>query len=253
MSTTSIRQSTRTAGEARRAGPAFAAALLMLHALFGLVAPAPLPAQATDSARATIAIMNFTSAAMIRKDEYAALSDGIPLILRTELAMSPALQVVEREQLQSVLAELKLQRSEQVDQSTAVKVGRLLGAQYLLFGGFVIDPRNTMQLTTRVVSVETGRVEFVSSVTGKGSDVFELAAELSRKLVAGLKLAPAQGEARTGDAGARSLDALVLYSRAIGEKERGNKASAVELARQALKLYPDFREARTMLSSLGGG
>jgi TolB-like protein len=225
----------------------------VLLAAGGLVtAPAPLRAQARDQKPATIAILNFTSAAMVRPEQYAALSDGIPLILQTELAMSPAMQVVEREQLLKVLDELKLQKTSAVDPTSVVQAGKLLGAQYFLLGGFVIDPSNTMQLTARAVSIETSRIVYTASVQGKGGDVFKLVAELARKLSTGLQLTPPRVGARPRETGTRSLDALVLYSRAIGEKERGNRAGAVTLARQALELYPDFAEAKAMVAGLGG-
>src|SRR4029079_8712759 len=52
----------------------------------------------------------------------------------TELVKSGKFRVVEREQLQALMDEKNLTLSGDVDPSTAVKVGKLLGVNYLLTG-----------------------------------------------------------------------------------------------------------------------
>lgn len=52
----------------------------------------------------------------------------------TELVKSGKFRVVEREQLQALMAEKNLTLSGDVDPSTAVKIGKLLGVNYLLTG-----------------------------------------------------------------------------------------------------------------------
>ncbi|MFL6192870.1 MAG: CsgG/HfaB family protein [Thermoanaerobaculia bacterium] len=52
----------------------------------------------------------------------------------TELVKSGKFRVVEREQLQALMSEKNLTLSGDVDPSTAVKIGKLLGVNYLLTG-----------------------------------------------------------------------------------------------------------------------
>src|SRR6185436_12447551 len=52
----------------------------------------------------------------------------------TELVKSGKFRVVEREQLQALMQEKNLTLSGDVDPATAVKVGKLLGVNYLLTG-----------------------------------------------------------------------------------------------------------------------
>jgi curli biogenesis system outer membrane secretion channel CsgG len=65
--------------------------------------------------------------------------------------------VVERERLLLALEELRLGTSALADESTGLRLGRLVGARLMVFGGYqVIEDK--MRLDLRVVEVETGRV-----------------------------------------------------------------------------------------------
>jgi curli biogenesis system outer membrane secretion channel CsgG len=93
-------------------------------------------------------------------------------------------QVVEREHLSSILAEQNLVRGGRVDPSRAVEIGRLLGAQMLVFGTVtrfelsstgrvgvggigVGGTRGRVSLTNRVVDATSGVI--LGSVEGNGS------------------------------------------------------------------------------------
>lgn len=65
--------------------------------------------------------------------------------------------VVERTRLVRVLEELRLGSSDLADQQTRLRVGRLLGARYMVFGGYQIIG-GQMRLDLRLVEVETGKI-----------------------------------------------------------------------------------------------
>jgi len=65
--------------------------------------------------------------------------------------------VVERERLLLVLEELHLGTTMLVDETTRLKLGRLVGAGFMVFGGYQIIG-NQMRLDLRLVEVETGKV-----------------------------------------------------------------------------------------------
>src|SRR5579872_5170411 len=114
---------------------------------------------ALAQSKPTVAIMYFNDVAIGKAhDELAPLSKGICDVLISEMADNPGIKVVERDQLQSIVAEQKLTTEKMTDPQTAVKVGKLLSAHHMLFGGFVTDPSGTMVLTVRSVKVETGEI-----------------------------------------------------------------------------------------------
>jgi curli biogenesis system outer membrane secretion channel CsgG len=122
------------------------------------------------------------------KTDFDGLGRGIAAMLITDLSKVPEIQLVERDRMQAVLDEQHLQQTSLFDPATAVKAGKLLGAEYLLTGAFsTVDPN--MRIDTRVVRVETGEVVRTAKVQGKGDKFFELQQKLAKELVDGLPVA----------------------------------------------------------------
>ncbi len=88
----------------------------------------------------------------------------------SRLSTKPGVQVIERQKLLSVLQELKLGSSELTDESVRLKVGRMLGARRMVFGGYLVSG-GSMRLDLRLVDVETGRVLKTAKKTVKAGDV----------------------------------------------------------------------------------
>ncbi len=217
-------------------------------------------AKAPDS-RPTIAVMYFSNAALVKHDEYEPLSKGMAEMLITELSANPALHVIEREQLQKLLDEQNLAGAGRVDQETAVKIGKLLGARHMLFGGFVIDFKNKMRLDLRSVDAETSTIEYVQSLTGNADNVLDLIAELGGKVSKGLKLPanPTAGarpaslpkpSSEVSAAKGDQLRSVVLMGRAMSEQDKGNKAGAIALYEKSIAAYPDNPRAKEILAAL---
>ena len=217
--------------------------------LFFLVLPGIVCAQDT---RPTVAVLYFTNSALVDHAEYEPLSKGIADMLITQLAASPSLRVVERDRLQQLLKEQDLAKSGQVDQTTAVHLGKILGARHMLMGGFVIDPKQNMRLDVRAVDVETSGVEYVETVSGKADNVLTLISNLGDKVNSRLKLPPLPSSAHptTGNTSKpNQLRAVMLLSRALNEEDRGNIDGAIGLYRQALGIFPEYDRAKVLLAS----
>jgi hypothetical protein len=123
----------------------------------------------------------------------------------------------------------------------------------MLMGGFIIDPRNNMRLDLRAVNVETSKVEYVETVSGKSEDVLDLVGKLGAKVNQHLRLPPIAS--RVAPAGVKTsksdqLRAVMLLSRALEENDKGNIPEAMALYRQALDVYPDYTRAKVLLASL---
>jgi len=203
--------------------------------------------------------------------DYDGLGKGIADLLITDMAGNPAMRVVERDRLQSILQEQDLVKSKSIDPQTAVKLGKLLGAAYLVTGGFMSDGKGTLLVTSRVVSVETGAITNPLKLQSKSDDVLGLIAQLSTKLNTELKL-PAMPR-QTGDASAKKPGAAttsaarqagtetgksqkldvktaLLYSKALDEQDSGHPKQAAELYRAVLQKFPDFGPAQQNLAKV---
>ena len=152
-----------------------------------LVLPAAGPVRTAPSAPPkTVAVLYFDN--NTGSANYDAMGRGVAAMLITDLSGVPEIKLVERERLQAVLAEQKMQQSKFFDSTTAVRTGRLIGAEYLLTGAFTaIDP--DIRIDTRVVRVETGEVVRTAKVQGKQDKFFDLQQKLADELVKGLPTA----------------------------------------------------------------
>jgi TolB-like protein len=233
------------------------------------------PALAAAQSNAPVVAVLYFDNNSFGKDraDYDGLGKGIADLLITDMAGNPAMRVVERERLQSILQEQDLVKSKSIDPQTAVKLGKLLGAAYLVTGGFMSDGKGTLLVTSRVISVETGAITNPLKLQSKGDDVLGLIGQLSTKLNTELKL-PALPR-QTGDAGttrkpptptsspaakqaggetARSqkldVKTALLYSKALDEQDNGHPKQAAELYRAVLQKFPDFGPAQQHLAKV---
>jgi TolB-like protein len=238
---------------------------------------APVVAQ---DARPTVAILYFENSTFGKANaDYQPLSKGIADLLISSMANNDRFRVVERDELQAIMQEQNLAKTDNVDKATAVKIGKLLNAHHLVTGGFISDPKGNLTLTARAIEVETSRIEFTESVKGKQDDIMSLIDILAEKMNSGLKLknielnrvgdaSPVQGtikgnttlEPATAVAKAEAkaegkeqkLDfkAAVLYSKALNQMDSGNKKQAEESFKAVLAKFPEFAPAKKQLSKL---
>jgi Ca-activated chloride channel family protein len=75
----------------------------------------------------------------------------------TTLAGNPRLRLLERERLDAIRLEQKLQSGELLDADIAIRLGRLMGARYIITGQII--PMNSQIIVFgRVINVETGEI-----------------------------------------------------------------------------------------------
>lgn len=240
--------------------------LSLAGAAAGLVTPLA-AVHAQKDGKPTVAILYFNNGSFGAKaKEFDGLSKGVPDFLVTEMAANPNIRVIERDQVQKLVDERNLISNGQIDRETAVKVGKMLGAQHMIFGGFMGDPKGNFRIDARAVNVETGEIEYTERVQDKEDNVMALITQLAGKLNSGMKL-PAMPR-RTGDAspasstGAQQAGApaataklpmrvAVMYGKALDLKDHGEKARAVELFTAVFKEFPNYEPAKAELKKLG--
>ena len=228
--------------------------------LMALVSAAAL-AQQPDT-RPTVAVLPFVNSAIgAAQNDLMPLSKGIADLLITELAQNTAIRVVERENLANILREQQLATDGRVDDATAARVGKLLGAKHIVTGSFITNNRGAMVLTLKSVDTETGVVEWTHRGDGKTEEFLDLVSKVAAATNSGLKLpaitlAPAArqtSEARTEERKKVPFQAVMMYSRAIAAQDAGNKAEAVQLFQQTIDRFPNFEDAKKAKAKLEGG
>ena len=218
--------------------------------------PANPPAAAQQDTRPTIAILDFDIGATIGQDpdDYQALRRGLAGMTISELAANPAVRVVERAQIQAILQEQHLATEGNVDQATALRVGRLLNARYMVTGT-LYDVRGAFRIDARLFDVETSQILQTRRVNGRLENVFDMVTQLATQLMQAANLPPLE---RRADAppparpavGAPTQNAVMAYSRAVLYADRGDTQRAVEQYRRALTAFPQYTQARTECNRL---
>lgn len=163
------------------------AALLVAVAIPALVTVAD---AASDKPR--LAVLEFKNKAN-NQWWYSGGGEAAQDVFVTELVKSGKFRVVEREQLAALMEEKNLTLSGDVDPATAVKVGKLLGVNYLLTGavtefgvtdsgahapgvrrlpGFSAGKRNFVAaMNARLIDTSTGEIVWADEARGEESSV----------------------------------------------------------------------------------
>jgi TolB-like protein len=209
-----------------------------LLGLFALIAIPPVYAQ---DDRPTVAVLHFSSFALARdaRDLGPALLD----MVTTELSRKQSIRIIDRAQVEDLLTKQKLLVSGRVSDAEAMRAGKLLGAQYIVSGGVVMD-KTDARLDIRLVDVETGLTVRSFKEKGKQDDLLMLVEKLAENFTADLKL---PGKAALAQAEA-PVAAVLAYSRGLDFEKRGKKAQAAAMFEKTLQLSPSYEDAQKALA-----
>ena len=212
------------------------AVLLMLAAI---------PAAVAETASTTIAVMPFRN--VCKDASFDWLGYGFAETLGTKLCMVHGIQYVERTDLSKAIRELKLQDTALVDPATASKLGKIVGAKYMIVGSYQKVGSN-LKVDARVVDVETSVAKKSADDTGTMSGVFDLEASLAIKLVAALGMAVPESTAQAiAKPATESLSAYEWCSKGDQALESGNAEEAIVDYNKAVSIKPDYADAQYFL------
>jgi len=91
------------------------------------------------------------------------------------------INLVERMQLNKVIQEIDLSQTSYVDPEYAIKIGKMLGVDASIMGGLQ-KIGDTIRITVRVVSSETGKIIYSEHVDGDFDDFFDVQDKLAESL-----------------------------------------------------------------------
>ena len=166
--------------------------------------PTSTPVQAVQSAPAPdvddrVAITVFSNISGAAPDDW--IGTGIVATLAADFEGAGGVSVVGRQAVSGAIAQLSAEgRRAEATEETAVAAGRLLGAQWVISGGYQ-RLGDRMRITARVVEVATATVVHTAIVDGTVTDLFALQDQLAAELRQGL---PAGGRAVAPSRAARA-------------------------------------------------
>ena len=212
---------------------------------FPLVGGAAGQARGQDT-RPGIAVFPFVNSGSFGQDKenFDALERGLAAMLISELSANPQARLVDRDQIQRLIEEQNLGASGRVEAQTAARIGKLVGARYVITGQF-IDFYGDFRIDARLINVETGEIVKVEADKMQRDHLFDLLRTVATRLMKDANL-PALPRQTSEQRMSRQVptEALTFYSRALLYHDRGDHAHARELFQRAIDTFPDFTQAK---------
>ncbi|MGH7606179.1 MAG: CsgG/HfaB family protein [Gemmatimonadales bacterium] len=207
---------------------------------------AVLGAQQRQDTRPGIAVLPFNNGGSYgqAKEDFEALERGIAAMMISELAANPAARIVEREAIQQLIDEQNLGAQDRVTPETAARIGKLVGARYVVLGTF-IDFYGDFRVDVRLVNTETSEIVKTESERMQRDHLFDIIRSISVRLMKDANL-PALQRPASEQRQSRQVptEALTYYSRALLYQDRGQRDRAVEMFNRALAIFPEYAEAQ---------
>ncbi len=185
----------------------------------------------------TLAILPFENNSVTDPEKYQPLSKGLSAMLITDINQNQrALKVIERNKIAALLKEIALSQTGSVDESTAIRAGKILGAQSIAFGSFIVLG-SSVRIDTRIINVETSELIMAESIMGSSSAFMQLERDLAQKIAKSLKIAFKLKKAATGS----NIDTALYFSRGVDAFDKGNRTEAKQLFQQCINIDPSYK------------
>lgn len=157
--------------------------------------PGSAQAAQTEQARQNMRVVILPFRNITGKAEDQWLSDSFAESLTMGLLKVESLQVIERGQIQQILKEQQFGQTGLVDEQSAPKLGRLMGAEVVVLGSYQ-KVGDELQANVRFVSVESGQIDRqrVAQVEGPFQDIFKLQKNLAHQLIQNLHVSASSKE-----------------------------------------------------------
>ena len=181
--------------------------------------------------------------------QYQPLGRALAELMVNDLSQTSRLRVLERAQVQLLIDEMRLTEAGRVDEATAARTGRMLGAERVVHGSLDAAPNNT-HVETSIVRVTSNAWPGESAQTSLSeSDHLNALIDMQKRVALrvyeslGIELTPAERERVTRRA-TQNLMALLAYGRGLAAEDAGDFAAAAQHFAEAARLDPNFTEAR---------
>ena len=171
--------------------------------------------------------------------KYDGLGKALSSMLISDIELNVSgkkMQLVERGQLNKILKEQNLQTSKSFDKASTVKVGKLLGINFILVGDiFVLN--DDIIINARLTSIENGDIKFSNKQEGKLTQWLTVKTKIAKDLSNNLKvpfIEPSMPDKEV------SPGIITKYASAIDEIDKGNLEKAATIAETVKEINPDF-------------
>ncbi len=181
------------------------------------------------------------------------LKKGLAAMMISDLSKVKMLSVIERDRIQEIIEEQKMNNTKNFDAATASKIGKLLGVEHVLTGAY-FELMGSLRIDARIIDVETGKILKSEGVDGPSTEFFSLEKKLVWKLLSGLNIDLAVEEKQEVEQDFMkekiSYEASLKYSEGLELMDAGKTTEAIQKFEEILKSQPNFEPAKKALEQL---
>lgn len=171
-----------------------------------------------------------------------AFQKGLAAMVITDLSKVRSVKVVERIRMQALLEEMKLGQTGIVDEATAPRLGRLLGAENLIRGNLTLG---SIQATTSLTSATRGTVRAAITVSVEKEKFYELSGKIVQGVAEAMDIPLSPEEiSAIGIPQTTNYQAFIFFGQALNALDAGDWAKAKDLFAKAVEADPQFGMAR---------
>ncbi|MDP1900714.1 MAG: CsgG/HfaB family protein [Rubrivivax sp.] len=214
--------------------------------LAGLLSTGSLAASAQAAALPAVVVWDFdnqTAMSTLPAERTDYLRRSLSENLTATLLQVPGLRVVERQRLKDLLAEQRLSAGALADEDTRLRLGKIVGAQRMVFGGFFVLG-DEVQVHVRVIDTASSRVVFSDEASTPLPAVMQQVAAMNGRL------ARALGGNTAASLRSHPPALWQAYDRALALADAGQIDAAVQSLQELLARDKDFTPAERQLVAL---
>lgn len=194
----------------------------------------------------TVAVLEFEDHGIGRTAATQGLGRTLADRISEQLVGRPDLRLIDRESLQKILEELSLASLDIAERESQLRLGKLLGAQYLIMGGYT-SLAGGLRIDGRIVEVERGIAEG-SALEGRAADRATLEKNFSKQMADLMISKVGTTHASPTPESPKSGHDFFLQGLALEQSNKNRKA--LEMYQKALAIDPRHQEARERMENL---
>jgi len=194
---------------------------------------------ASDIGTDSVAVLYFKN--LTRNREIDPFQKGIVIMLITDLSKVNQLTVLERTRIQALNDELSLSKSGITASEATVETGKLMGANFIVGGNFLVGETNPLKIASDILNVKVPEnVEAVFS-EGQYKELLTIEKELAFNIIKALKIKLSQKqEDNLKKPMSTNFNALRYFFIGIDMSDRGKYQSAKRYYQKAIELDPSL-------------
>jgi hypothetical protein len=141
------------------------------------------------------------------------------------------------------MKELKFQQTKYVDKSSAAKLGKILAADYLVYGAMIAAGK-TLKLSVRLVRASTGDVVLTATETDERDKIFDLEQRVANQLMAKIDATLSSNAQARRKVKVPDIATVIAYGKFLDLSDQGKLEEAQAAVRALVSKSPTFLLAR---------